>query len=228
MNYSFNLKGDNFVKALSFDVNASYKKLGAVCDAIKYKRADVALGVLDGVISKEMPIVFRRHNKHMGARHEIGGVRGSYPVKAAKEVKKTLLNAIANAGNKGFSGNDLFVVAASANKTHIERRYPSKGAIAWGRGMYGRSAMNHSDLEFAKIEIVLSDDFSPLLTHNMKYFIKKNRASIKNMAPQSKKAEPKPITAQKQKTSAPVPHQHEHEHKVEPAKPAAEVKPAKA
>ncbi len=239
MNYSFNLKGDNFVKALSYEVNASYKDLGAVCDAIKYQRADVALDVLDKVISLKMPIVFRRHNKHMGARHEIGGVRGSYPVKAAKEVKKTLTNAIANAGNKGFSGNDLFIVSASANKTHIERRYPSKGSIAWGRGMYGRSAMNHSDIEFAKIEVVLSDEIAQNLTRSMKYFIKQNKKNIKKV--EQKKTETKPaakagatpaVTAPKQKTSAPVPiqqhqhdhdhsHEHQHDHKAEPAKPAA-------
>lgn len=227
MNYSFNLKGDNFVKALSYDVNASYKDLGAVCDAIKYRKADAAISILDGVISKRMPIVFRRHNKHKGARHELGGIKGGYPVKAASEVKKTLVNAIANAGNKGFSGNDLFVVGASANKTHIERRYPSKGSIAWGRGMYGRSAMNHSDLEFAKIEIVLSDDYSTTLTKNMKYFIKKN--SKASAAAPARKPEPKKAAPQKQEkqpASKPLPkptaqgpaeqkaQPHEHSHEV--------------
>src|SRR5271156_1999242 len=99
MNYSFNLKGDNFVFALRYDINASYKDLGAVCDAIKYKKADVAMTVLDRVIAKDMPIPFRRHSKHMGARHELGGIKGGYPVKAASEVKKTLTNAVANANN---------------------------------------------------------------------------------------------------------------------------------
>ncbi len=196
MNYSFNLKGDNFVRAMRYDVNASYKDLGAVCDAIRYKRAESALGLLDLVIAKKMPIVYRRHNKHMGARHELGGIKGRYPSKAASEVKKALANAIVNANNKGFSGNDLFVVAVSANKTRIERRYPSKGSIAWGRGMYGRSAMNHSDLEFAKIEVILSDDYSDKLTKSMKYFIRKNRKLEPKKAPKTEqKKAPQKIQA---------------------------------
>ena len=42
MNYSFNIKGDDFVFAQSYDINASYKDLGAVCDAIRYLRAESA------------------------------------------------------------------------------------------------------------------------------------------------------------------------------------------
>ena len=226
MQYSFNnLKGDNFVFALRYDVNASYKDLGAVCDAIKYKKAQLAMDLLDKVIAKSMPIAFRRHSKHMGARHELGGIKGGYPVKAATEVKKTLINAVANANNKGFSGSDLFVVGASANKTHIERRYPSKGSIAWGRGMYGRSAMNHSDLEFAKIEIVLSDDYSPTLTHNMKYFIKKNTAIAKALANEKKtsaKKTEKKSEAPKPKAVQAAPVGHEAQQK--PQQKSSEVK----
>ncbi len=172
MNYSFNLKGDDFVKAQSYDVNASYKDLGAVCDAIRYLRATDALAALELFIEKESPVAYRRHNRHMGSRHELGGQKGGYPEKAASEVLKTLTNAMANAGNKGKDAQDMFVVSASANKTRIERRYPSKGSIAWGRGMYGMSATNHSDIEYAKIEIVLAEQHSDKLTKNMKYFIK--------------------------------------------------------
>jgi len=194
MNYSFNLKGDDFVSAISYDINASYKDLGAVCDAIRYKRALDAVALLDSVIAMDRPIAYKRHNKHMGSRHELGGSKGGYPGKAASEVRKTLVNAIANAGNKGKSGNDLFVVSASANKTRIERRSPSKGSIAWGRGMYGMSAINHSDIEYAKVEIVLADELSDKLTKNMKYFIKKrNPPAKKALVKQEKKAQHKPV-----------------------------------
>lgn len=187
MQYSFNIKGEDFVRAQSFDVNVSYKKLGAVCDAVRYLKAEKAIDVLDLVISKERAIPFRRHNKHMGSRSELGGAKGGYPTKAAAEVRKTIVNAIANAGNKGKSGSDMVIVCASANKTRIERRYPSKGSLAWGRGMYGMSAINHSDIEYAKIEIVLADDFSEKLTKNMKYFIRKRNKE----APQAKKPQAK-------------------------------------
>ncbi len=195
MNYSFNLKSEDFVRAISYDINASYKDLGAACDAVRYLRAVDALSVLDRVISLEHAIPYRRHNKHMGSRHELGGSKGAYPKKAAAELRKTIENAIANANNKGKSGDEMAIVCASANKTRIERRYPSKGSIAWGRGMYGRSATNHSDIEYAKIEIVLADEFSDNLTHNMKYFIRKRNAAPKKEA---KAAKPVAKAAQKQ------------------------------
>ena len=180
MRYSFNIKNaENIVLAQRYDINASYKDLAAVCDAIRYMNAGAALDKLDRLIAMEMPIEYRRHNKHMGARHELGGRKGAYPVRAAKEVRLALINAIANADNKGLPGEDLYIVHAAANKTRILRRYPSRGTLAWGRGMYGRSSIMHSDLEYAKVEIGLANKDEAWLTKNMKYFIKKKE--LENM-----------------------------------------------
>ncbi|MDE1822873.1 MAG: 50S ribosomal protein L22, partial [Candidatus Micrarchaeota archaeon] len=190
MKYSMNVKNEGIAKAQSKDVNASYKDLGAVCDAIRYTRADMALALLDRVIAMEMPVPYKRHNKHMGSRHELGGAKGGYPKKAAAEVKHTLVNAIANASNSGMDAESVFVIHAVANKTRIERRYPSKGSLAWGRGMYGRSSLNHSDIEYAKIEIGLSEPDAQFLTSNMRYFIRKNSRTLKTQEaskPQKKK-----------------------------------------
>ena len=174
MRYSFNIKNaENIVLAQRYDIDASYKDLAAVCDAIRYMNAGAALDKLDRLIAMEIPIEYRRHNKHMGARHELGGRKGAYPVRAAKEVRLALINAIANANNKGLSGEDLYIVHATANKTRILRRYPSRGTLAWGRGMYGRASIMHSDLEYAKVEIGLASKDEAWLTKSMKYFIKK-------------------------------------------------------
>jgi len=180
MRYSFNIKNaENIVLAQRYDIDASYKDLAAVCDAIRYMNAGAALDKLDRLIAMEIPIEYRRHNKHMGARHELGGRKGAYPVRAAKEVRLALINAIANADNKGLPGEDLYIVHATANKTRILRRYPSRGTLAWGRGMYGRSSIMHSDLEYAKVEIGLASKDEAWLTKNMKYFIKKKE--LENM-----------------------------------------------
>ena len=204
MNYSFNFDGEDFVRAQSYDVNASYKDLGAVCDAIRYMKAQDAISLLSLLSRQEIPIPYRRHNKHMGSRHELGGSKGGYPRKAASEVMKTLTNAVANASNRGKAGSEMFIVGACANKTHIERRYPSKGSIAWGRGMYGMSATNHSDIEYAKIEIALADEFSDKLTANMKYFIKRKKAlqPIRHNANTDKSAQKKPQGAVPQRQNA--------------------------
>lgn len=170
--YSINISKEQLALAHGADINASYKDLAVVCDAIRYLKTGRALEVLDGVIEMRMPILFNKFNTHMGSRHELGGRKGAYPMKAAKETKTILLNAIANSRNKGLDEDSLYVVHASANKTRIERRSPSKGSLSWGRGMYGMSARTHSDLEYAKIEIGLANPDAASLTQRMKYMIK--------------------------------------------------------
>ncbi len=153
--YSFPVD-DTMAVAQAYDVNASYKDLCAVCDAIRHKKVNEAMAILDDVISKRRPIPFRRYNKHMGARHELHGRKGGYPVLAAKEVKKVLKNAIANAELKAIDPDSAIVLYASANKTRIERRRPPKGSLSWGRGMYGFAATVHSDIEYSKIELAIA------------------------------------------------------------------------
>ncbi len=186
MKYSFNLDKSKFVFASKANVNASYKKLGAVCDHIRYMPAGQALYELAAVADMMKPIRFRRHNAHMGARHELGGQKGRYPQKAAREVLKVVQNAIVNAGNKGLDGESMYIVHAMANKGQIMRRGPSRGSSGWGRGQYGRGSSVHSDLEFAKIEIGLAVGDEKELTHNMKYFIKKKTALLKAQEPKAK------------------------------------------
>ena len=225
MDYS--IKIDNAAKASGevslsqrYDLNVSYKDLGAVCDAVRYMRASSALELLDRVIEMKTPLLFKRHNKHMGSRHELGGRKGKYPRKASAEVKLAILNAMANAKNNGnLDAEKMYVIHAAANKTQILKRSPSKGSIAWGRGMYGRSAINHSDLEFAKVEIGIASGEYAGLTEKMKYFIRaKNRqartdasSKQKAKAPQAKQGEEKHAHA---KTAPQEQHRHEPAQKV--------------
>lgn len=198
MKYSINVKG-NFVRAQKYEINASYKDLGAVCDAVRYKKVGDALNTIDRIISMEMPVFYRRHNAHMGLRHELGGRKGRYPRRTANVVRLVILNAIANANNKGFDGENMFIVHASANKTHIESRQPSKGGLAWGRGMYGRSSLMHSDIEYAKVEIALANEDNEALTQNMKYFIKKNNRPKKAEKKKDAVVKVKAVQTQKDK-----------------------------
>ncbi len=212
--YSFNIPGD-FIKAKGSEINASYKQLSMVCNAIRYMKASKALDVLDGVISMQMPILFPRYSKYMGARHELGGKKGSYPIKASKEVRAVLVNAMSNAESKGRAmPEDMVIIHASANKVQTISRTPSQGSLAWGRGMYGRSAIMHSDIELCKVEIVLGEGNEGQLTKNMKYFIKK-------------KAEQKVVQVKQQK--APQTKEAKKESKKEEKKAkATEKKPEKA
>ena len=172
MRYSMNIASDSVGMAQRYDVDASYKDLCAVCDAIRYLKTGKAFEVIEGIARIQRPIPFHKFNKHMGSRHELGGRKGAYPAKAAKEIRLALTNAIANSRNKGLDEDSLYIVHASANKTNIARRNPSKGSLSWGRGMYGMSARTHSDIEYAKIEIGLANPSAASLTENMKRLIR--------------------------------------------------------
>jgi large subunit ribosomal protein L22 len=172
--YSFNQKSENIAFASIKDINANFKDLIAVCDSIRYKSLSLALESLDSVINDKKPILYRKYNKYMGARHELGGKKGRTPIKCAKIVRKVLINAMANADNKGMDVDSLYVVHASANKGIIARRGPPKGALFAGGA---NPSARHSDLEFAKVEIGLStlenETLAPSLKSKIVFTMKK-------------------------------------------------------
>lgn len=205
MAYSFNLKRDGLVFASTKDINASYKDLGAVCDAIRYKSAPRAMSTLDSVAAGKLPVLYRRNNAYMGSRHELGGRKGRYPSKCAAILRKVLVNAMANAESKGDDPDAMYVVHAAANKTLILERTAPKGALWLGHSM-GRKSARRTDVEFARIELALGYGEEVGLSDLMKRAIAREKRGFKE-APVSKakpvkgkpikkpKEQPKPIEA---------------------------------
>ena len=194
MNFSYNGDKNKVAFAGKSDINASYKDLGAVCESIRYKSIPYALKVLNDVINEDKPIRFRKHNKGMGSRHELGGNKGRYPKRCAKIVKNILSSAVANAINKGFDETKLVVIHTSANKNDIIMRTPPKGNLSWGRGMYGYSSLRRSDLEFAKVEIGVANPEDIELSKKAKDLIHlfgKHSERLPADNEKSKKAKPK-------------------------------------
>jgi large subunit ribosomal protein L22 len=139
--YSITVKGD-VGKARLEGVDASYKDLVAVCDNIRYLPVEDAIELLEDVIAGKAAIYYRKHNKKMGHRRELGGKKGRYPKKAAKIVLKVLKAAIASAEQKNVKKN-LAVLHAAANKKHIYPRLAPKGRRI------------RSDYVTARVEIVV-------------------------------------------------------------------------
>ncbi len=199
MKYSYNLDRKEIVFASTKDLNASFKDLCAVCDSIRYRAVPNALATLDGVINDSRPIEYRRHNKYMGSRHELGGKKGRYPMKCASMVRKVLVNATANARNKGEDPEAMYVVHACANKTYEVPRSPPKGIRSVRTGGYGYTPMRRSNLAFAKIEIGLSTKEVKELGARMKRALKatsrKDKAiEVAPKAQKQKKPAAKPAT----------------------------------
>lgn len=202
MKYSYNMERKGIIFASGRDINASFKDLCAVCDAIRYRSVPSALETLDGVINNGNAIEFRRHNKYMGSRHELHGRKGRYPIKCASIVRKVLVNGAANARNKGEDPESMYVVHASANKTYEVMRLPSKGTRAVRTGGYGYTKLRTSNLEFAKLEIGISAKEAPGLGARMKRAIastsRKNKTAEKLPKKEKKperKAQKKPLEA---------------------------------
>lgn len=151
--YSYNMDKKDIIFSVESGLNASFKDLCAVCDYIRYRNASSAIAMLEKVSKGDIPIEFKRHNKYMGSRHELGGKKGRYPKKCAKMVWKVLVNACANAKNKGMDVDSMYVVHAAPNKTIIIPRTPPKGVRAVRSGGYGYTTMRKSNIELAKIEI---------------------------------------------------------------------------
>lgn len=129
-------------------VNASYKDLAEVCGRIRNKKTDWAVSFLEKAAEGEIPILFRRHNKNLGHRRELGGRKGRYPWKAARIVLKTLQSAMSNGKNLGL-GEVYTIIAASANKKDIFPRMAPKGRTA------------RSYLVTSRVEIILKGSEVP-------------------------------------------------------------------
>ncbi len=154
--YSYNKAKEGVIFAGVKDINASFKDLCNVCDSIRYKSVASATLMLEQVEAGKLAILYRRHNRYMGDRHELGGKKGRWPKKCAGLVRKVLVNATANARNMGEEPDDMIVVHAAANKTTTVPRRPPKGIRYVRTGGYGYVPTRRSDMELAKIEIGLA------------------------------------------------------------------------
>ena len=151
MRYSFKADGEGYAFAQKYDLNASYKDLSEVCSSIRGKSYKDALALLEKAERMEVPIEFKRFNKKLGHRRELGGKKGRYPVKAVRLVKKVLLNAFNNAKVKRINEETLVVVHAAANKQKVYPRLSPKGRrMRW-------------DYETARVEIVLKGEPLPIM-----------------------------------------------------------------
>jgi len=171
LRYSYDLNRKEVTFASAKDINASFKDLCAVCDAVRYMKIPLALDLLDKVVNSNVAIEYRRHNKYMGSRHELGGRKGRYPKKCADIVRKVIINASANVKNKGGNPDSMYIVHAAANKTLEMARAPPKG-IRTHSGGYGYGAARRSNIEFAKVEIGVSHKENNDLGARMKRALK--------------------------------------------------------
>jgi len=140
-------------RSQAYDVDVSYKDLGNVLRAIKWKSIKEAEKVLEDCISKKKAVFYGKNNTGVGHRSELGGRKGRYPIKAAKIAMVLLKNAEANANYKGLNLDDLVVSQAAAYKQNVIQRYRRYFASSVVLG-YGKQA-TWANYMTARAEILL-------------------------------------------------------------------------
>jgi len=187
-------------------VNASYKDLSEVCGRIRNKKTKWALQFLEDAAEGICPVLFRKHNKRLGHRKELGGRKGRYPQKAAGVVLKVLKSAIANGKVKGL-GEEYTILSASANKKHTYPRIAPKGR--WAR----------SNLETSRVEIILKGGDIPKgveVTPPKKSDEKKKEVKKDEKKPVKEEAKPKEEKAEAKEEKKEEPKAKEEKPKEEP------------
>ena len=110
--YAYNKEGNEAktARAMAKSLKISPKHCVEICNAIRGMDVSKAKAYLEDVIDMKQSVPFKRHNKKVGHRKgQKGWPSGRYPVKAAAEVLKVLVNAEANAEYKGMETEKIVI-----------------------------------------------------------------------------------------------------------------------
>lgn len=119
--YSADVKG-NHAKAVSIFLPVSSKHCIEICNFIRGKPVERAKRMLEEVMKLKTAVPFKRFTESVG--HRRGSIcSGRFPVKAAKEILKTIKSAEANAQFKGLSTSELVLKHISSQRAAITPHY---------------------------------------------------------------------------------------------------------
>jgi len=117
ISYSVDADPDTTAKAMLRERQMSHKHSKALAREIKGKTASEAVDYLEAVVAEEQSVPFRQHNSGVGHRNDIDGWdAGRYPEKAAGGFLDLLENAIGNADEQGFQGEEMEIMHVAAHK----------------------------------------------------------------------------------------------------------------
>lgn len=108
-------------KAIGKNLPISTKQSIEICNFIRGKRVNRSIRMLEQVITKEIPVPFKRFTGDVG--HRKGHIAsGRYPIKATTEILKLLKSAKKNAINLGM-GEELKIYHINAHQGPRQMHY---------------------------------------------------------------------------------------------------------
>ena len=149
INYSVDADPDETAKAMLRERHMSHKHSKAIAREIKGKTAAEAEEYLQAVIDGDRSVPFKSHNSGVGHRSDIDGWdAGRYPEKASEAFLDLITNAVNNADNQGFEGEDMVIDHVAAHKVgESQGRKP--------RAMGRASAWNTPEVD---VELILKEE----------------------------------------------------------------------
>ncbi len=131
------------VRASLREKGISHKHAREIAVAIKGMSIEKARDFLNGVVSLQRAVPFRRYKKQVGHKSDPGVMAGRYPQKAATEFVKLLDNLESNAEYKGMDLDRLKIVNATVHKGVIVKRFIPR---AMGRATPKNNTLTHVEL----------------------------------------------------------------------------------
>ena len=117
ISYSVDADPDETAKAMLRERHMSHKHSKAIAREIKGKTAAEAEAYLQAVIDGDRSVPFKSHNSGVGHRSDIDGWdAGRYPEKASEAFLNLITNAVNNADNQGFDGEEMVIDHVAAHK----------------------------------------------------------------------------------------------------------------
>lgn len=135
ISYSVDADPETTAKAIIRDRPVSPKHSKEIAREVKGMTASDAEEYLQQVIDGKRSVPFRQHNAGAGHRSDIDGWdAGKYPEKASKAFLDLLENAVNNATEQGFEGEEMMIMHVAAHKVgEVQGRKPRAmgRATAW-------------------------------------------------------------------------------------------------
>ncbi len=122
ISYSVDADPDTTAKAMLRERQISLKHSKALAREIKGTTASEAVAYLEAVVEGDQPVPVKQHNAGVGHRSDIDGWdAGRYPEKPAEAFLDLLENAVGNAEQQGFDGEQMAIMHVAPHKVGESR-----------------------------------------------------------------------------------------------------------
>ena len=131
ISYSVEADPDTTAKAMLRERHMSHKHSKEIAREIKGMTAGDAREYLEAVKRGERSVPFKSHNSGVGHRKDIDGWdAGRFPEKASEAFLDLIENAVSNADQQGFNGDEMEIMHVAAHKVGES---PGRKSRAFGR-----------------------------------------------------------------------------------------------